>query len=148
MKYILKSILTATFTLLLAFSLSLDAEAQEVQQETAQPDGETVMDVVTSNPDNSVFAELLAESDMQEILSAEGPFTVLAPTDEALEEAGITAEQLQENPEQIQEIIRPHLYQGDMDSERVESALNVEVEDGDHEAANGVVHVVDEVVQQ
>lgn len=106
-----------------------------------------VVDVVTSDDENTLFAELLEETDMPEVLGQEGPFTVLVPSDDAIESLDASVDELKENPEQLQGIIRNHLYQGELASNEVESALGVTVTDGDKPASNGVVHTVDEVIQ-
>lgn len=147
MKPLLKVLLTGS--LMIAFALninSVDAQTTDENTETSHQ-GNNVVDVVKSNEDQSIFAELLEESDMSEVLTSEGPFTVLVPTDEAIEAKGDVHE-LKENPELRQELIGSHLYQGELPSERVKSALDVEIVEGDKSASNGVVHFVDEVVER
>lgn len=139
MKYYSKLILTSTLVLAFALLFQInDANAQD----------QNVVEVVNSDSENTVFAELLNETDMPEILNQKGPFTVLVPTDEALEALDTDVEELKQNPKQLQNVVSGHLYQGKMPAEKVEAALGVEIVDGDNSASNGVVHIVDEVVKR
>lgn len=143
-KYFLTSLLVVTF----GFLLNGNESHAQIQDQQEQTQGENVVDVVNSQEDNSHFAALLEETDMPKVLSQEGSFTVLVPSDDALESLDTDIEELKQNPQQAQELVSGHLYQGDLPSEEVESALGVEVVDGDKKASNGVVHVIDEVVQR
>lgn len=140
--------LLLTGTLLLTVGLlfnNQDIQAQDIQQQTQDSD---VVEVVNSDEENTLFAELLEKTDMPEVLSSQGPFTVLVPSDEALESMDTDIEELKQDPQQVQNLVSGHLYQGDLPSEEVEAALGVNVIDGDKKASNGVVHVIDEVVQR
>lgn len=138
----MKSLLKMMFMGLLAMTFAV---MFNIDSATAQ--NESVVDVINSNSENTLFAELLQETDMPEVLEQEGPYTVLVPTDEAIESLDADVEELKENPDQLQGILRNHLYQGEMSAEEVEAALNISVTDGDAEAANGVVHEIDEVIE-
>lgn len=108
----------------------------------------TVVDVVKSNEEVSTFAELLEETDLPDVLNQEeGSFTVLAPTDEAFQKMGVDTEQLKEDPEQLQNLVVSHLFQGEVPSDQVEPNVGVTVKDGDVKADNGVIHIVEDVVQ-
>lgn len=138
----MKSLLKTLFTGLLAMTFAV---MFNIDSATAQD--ENVVDVINSNSENTLFAELLEETDMPEVLEQEGPYTVLVPTDEAIESLDADVEELKENPEELQGLLRNHLYQGEMSAEEVEAALNLEVVEGDAEASNGVIHQVDEVIE-
>lgn len=107
---------------------------------------ENVVDVVNESEDHTVFAELLNETELDVILEDEGPYTVLAPTDEAFEEVEDKVEELKENPEELQNVVIGHLYQGNLTSDEVEGNIDVTIESGDIEAPNGTVHSISEVL--
>lgn len=138
----MKSLLKTLFTGLLAMTFAV---MFNIDSATAQD--ENVVDVIKSNDENTLFAELLEETDMPEVLEQEGPYTVLVPTDEAIESLDADVDELKENPEELQGLLRNHLYQGEMSAEEVEAALNLEVVEGDAEASNGVIHQIDEVIE-
>ncbi|MEX0610232.1 MAG: fasciclin domain-containing protein [Balneolaceae bacterium] len=113
-------------------------------QEGTQGDGD-VVEVVKGSDDHSIFVGLLEDTELEGLLKQEGPYTVLAPTDEAFEKLE-NFEELKEDSERLQNIIIGHLYNGEISSADVENAKAVEISDGDIEASNGVVHVVEEVL--
>lgn len=138
---ILSNILFAVifaFASFLTFGVST-SEAQQVA-------GDDVISVVNSSDDHTVFANLIAEAELTETLRQPGPFTVLAPTDEAFEPISSEIEELRQNPQQLQNLIINHLFQGEASSEEVETNFGIEVEDGDIDASNGVIHSIDEVL--
>lgn len=106
-----------------------------------------------------------------ETLSGNGPFTVLAPTDEAfakLPKGTVEALVKPENKEKLVAILKLHVAKGKLTSNMAEpngqfptlaeSQLKVNVEDGkitvggasvvkaDIECSNGVIHVIDRVI--
>lgn len=123
------------FTLLFITALQL-ANAQ---------DG-TVVDVVTSSDDHTILAEMLEETELTNVISQPGPYTVIAPTDEAFEELGSELDEIRSNPERMQNVVIGHLFQGEVAAEESEPALEVSIEEGDIPASNGLVHIVDEVM--
>ena len=62
------------------------------------PSSATVVDIAVSSADHTILVQAVTEAGLVETLSGDGPFTVLAPTDEAfaaaLEALGLTAEEL------------------------------------------------------
>lgn len=106
----------------------------------------TVVDVVNNSEDHTIFAELLEMTEMDQIISEQGPFTVIAPTDNAFNALGDELDQIMTDPERAQNAVVSHLFQGEVPSEDVEPALGIEVTDGDNPADNGLVHVVNEVI--
>jgi uncharacterized surface protein with fasciclin (FAS1) repeats len=126
-----------TFLIALAIGLS-SAQAQE---------NDTVADIVTSSEKHSTFVTLLEKAELKGVLEQPGPYTVLAPTNEAFEELGEEKiKTLKENPQELQNVLVGHLFQGNVSSSDVEEAREVNVTKGDIEASNGVVHVIDEVM--
>lgn len=136
----------SSLILTVTFLLNTSVQAQE----TAPPDaqGETVYEVVNASEETSDFAELLDKSGYAQILKKQGPYTILAPSNDAIEASNTSMEELNENPEQIKTVVQGHLYQGEVPSDQIESQMGVTVEKSDESASNGVVHVVDQIVQQ
>jgi len=108
---------------------------------------DSVVDVINSSEDHTIFSELLEESELDNVIAQPGPFTVVAPTDEAFEAMGDELEQIRENPDALQNIVIGHLFQGEVTAEEAEPALGITVETGDIPASNGLVHVTNEVIQ-
>ena len=131
----LSKIFTAMFALILAAGLNL-AVAQSGD----------VVDVINDSEDHTIFAQMLADTELDNVIAQQGPFTVIAPTDAAFEALGAEFEQIQADPERMQNIVIGHLFQGEVPATDVEPALEIEVAEGDIPAANGLVHVVDEVI--
>lgn len=113
---------------------------------SAAQDG-TVVDVISTSEDHTILAQMLEETELDNVISQQGPFTVVAPTDEAFEALGSELEEIQSNPERMQNLVIGHLFQGEVPANEAEPALEIEVEEGDIPASNGLVHVVDEVIQ-
>lgn len=144
--------------------------ATEMETEMAEAtEGETIVDIATSNEDFSTLAELVTTAGLAETLSGEGPFTVLAPTNEAFEAVdAATLEELQNDTEQLTTVLQNHVIEGAVTSDMLEDGMTVttlagnEVEvsiDGDTvmigdatvtmadvEASNGVIHAIDTVL--
>lgn len=108
---------------------------------------DSVVDVINSSEDHTIFSELLAESELDNVIAQPGPFTVVAPTDEAFEAMGDELDQIRENPDALQNIVIGHLFQGEVTAEEAEPALGISVETGDIPASNGLVHITNEVIQ-
>lgn len=121
--------------------------AQDYGEATAS--GETVVDVINNSEDHTILASLLEETMLTETLAQpQGTFTVLAPTDEAFMEVEEALNQLRGNPEQLQQVVLNHLFQGMASADDVEDALELNIEQGDIQASNGLVHVIDQVIVQ
>lgn len=136
--------LTNNKLFILAVSLFTLLFTAALQPANAQ-DG-TVVDVVASSEDHTILAEMLEETELTNVISQPGPYTVIAPTDEAFEELGSELDEIRSNPERMQNVVIGHLYQGEVSAEEAEPALEVSIEEGDISATNGLVHVVDEVM--
>jgi uncharacterized surface protein with fasciclin (FAS1) repeats len=106
----------------------------------------SVVDVINESDDHTILAELLQETELDQVIAQQGPFTVVAPTDDAFEALGPQLDDLRESPEQAQNVVIGHLFQGEVPADDAEPALNIQIEEGDIPASNGLVHVVDEVI--
>ena len=132
----------------------------------------TVVDIVVNSEDHTLLEAAVGAANLVDVLSAEGPFTVFAPTDAAIaalvEALEITAEDLLALPD-LGEILQYHVVagaamSGDLsDGQEIETLLgenvtvtidmdmnvfinNAQVTVADIEAGNGVVHVIDAVL--
>ena len=131
----------------------------------------TVVDVIVNSPDHTVLEAAVVEAGLVDALSAEGPFTVFAPTDDAfatlLDALGYTAEELLAYPG-LTDILLYHVVgaqalAGDLsDGQQITTLLEEDVvvtinENGvfinqsqvttaDIVTDNGVVHVIDAVL--
>lgn len=112
----------------------------------AQAQESTVLDVISESNDHTILAELLEETELTNVISQPGSFTIIAPTDAAFEELGSELDELRENPQQLQNVVIGHLFQGEVPASDVEPNLGVQVVEGDIPASNGLVHITDEVV--
>lgn len=143
----IKRFVSASVALLMVFAFSANVMvAQGGGQGQGQAQGETVVDKLNENENTSDFAELLEQSGFAQVLAEQGPYTVLAPSNEALANGEVDIEAAKESQEQAQQVVQSHLYQGEIPAEEVESSMGVEVEDQDGTPSNGVVYFVNDVV--
>ena len=131
----------------------------------------TVVDVIVNSPDHELLEAAVLAADLAGALSADGPFTVFAPTDDAIgalvAALGITAEELLAL-ETLGDILKYHVVAGEAlstsltDGQMIATLLGPDVtvtitDDGtfindalvtfaDIPADNGVVHVIDAVL--
>jgi uncharacterized surface protein with fasciclin (FAS1) repeats len=132
----------------------------------------TIVDVAAGNPDFSVLVEAVQAAGLAETLSGEGPFTVLAPTNAAFEQAlgalGLTKEELLAS-ESLAAILQYHVLAGNVGSADIAAEAGRETVQGepveiaadggsvtingsaavvtpDVAASNGVIHVIDQVL--
>ena len=131
----------------------------------------TVVDVIVNSPDHELLEAAVLAAELDGYLSAEGPFTVFAPTDDAIGALvvalGITAEELLAL-ETLGDILKYHVVAGEAlstsltDGQMIATLLGPDVtvtitDDGtfindalvtfaDIPADNGVVHVIDAVL--
>ena len=134
----------------------------------------TIVDVAVAAGDFTTLVAAVQAAGLVETLSGPGPFTVLAPTDEAFAAAltvlGLTADELLADTEMLKAVLTYHVIPGKVLAETVvtlggQSVATVngaEVEitvDGDKVmvndanviavdvlASNGVIHVIDKVL--
>jgi len=130
----------------------------------------TVVEIAVSNPDFSILVDAVKKAGLVDALSAEGPFTVFAPTNAAFESlssklgvsgiADLSAEQL--TPILTYHVVSGKVMSTDLSNTKVstlsgDNKLKVDISDGvkinesnvvaaDIEGKNGVVHVIDKVL--
>ncbi len=132
-----------------------------------------IVDTAVAAGSFKTLAAALKAADLIDTLKGEGPFTVLAPTDEAfakLPEGTVETLLKPENKEKLVAILKYHVIAGKavasdvikLDGKEVKtvegSPVKIEVKDGcpmidgakvvkaDIEATNGVIHVIDTVI--
>lgn len=128
----------------------------------------TIVDVAQGAGTFSTLVAALQATDLDAVLSGEGPFTVFAPTDEAfaaLPEGALDS--LLKNPEQLANILTLHVVSGKTLAKDVVALTGVDTVQGerlavntengvsvgganviatDIAASNGVIHVIDTVI--
>lgn len=147
MKTTLKRLFAGSFILLFAVAIHVNSIQAQVQDNAeTQPQGETVVDKIDSNEETSDFAQVLKVSGFAEVLKKQGPFTVLAPTNEALQSGKVDIEKAKNDQKMAQQVAQSHLYQGELPADEIESTMGVEVQDSDDSPSNGTVYLVNQVV--
>jgi uncharacterized surface protein with fasciclin (FAS1) repeats len=133
----------------------------------------TVIDVISDNPDHHLFLEAASAAGLDDVLDNDTGFTLFLPTDEALEEAGLDL-QLSEplspdEKQQLVQLLESHIVEDEVthdglgDYVKLETAAGTDVaiksDNGnvfinsaslvkpDIVASNGVVHVIDSVLE-
>jgi uncharacterized surface protein with fasciclin (FAS1) repeats len=134
------------------------------------PQGTTVMDVIAASPLHDTLEAALIFTGLDDTLRGEGPFTVFAPTDDAIKNlpAGTLESLLTDTANALTNILLYHVVSGKLmsddlsDGQTLTTLLGKDVQvtinqDGvfinnakvmvaDLEASNGVVHVIDAVL--
>lgn len=109
---------------------------------------ETIYDIMLEHEEIETFTTITTESEMHRHLHHDGPFTVLAPTDEALDAmpADELGEIMQEDAAK-RELMNDHMFQGEHSADEVAHII----EDGEViqeiEADNGRLLIINAVVQ-
>lgn len=134
---------------------------------------ENIVEVASGNEDFSTLVAAVTAADLAGTLTGPGPFTVLAPTNDAfaaLPDGVVDALLLPENKEELTQVLTYHVISGELDSTAVTAAVGTSVatvegsevaiseNDGnlfvnesqviipDVEATNGVIHAIDNVL--
>ena len=126
--------------------------------------GKTLYDM-TSLKGYSILHSAIKAAGLKELLNADGPYTLFAPTDAAFEKLapGIFETLMKlENRAQLVAVVRNHVVSGrflnkdvsfakdaqtlDGKSARLSAYVNVAVSGGDTACSNGVIHSIDHVV--
>lgn len=156
--------------LLVADAMEEDAMEEDAMEEEAAEAG-TIVDVAVGAGTFNTLVAAVTAADLAETLSAEGPYTVFAPTDDAfaaLPEGLVDALLLPENKDALVAILTYHVLgaevpssdvaAGDVETVQGESITLAVGDDGsvmvndatviavDVEADNGVIHVIDSVL--
>lgn len=140
------SVIALLMALTFSANSALAQDSTNTYQEKNMSEDKTVMEIVESSEDHTIFADLLDETKMNKAIEDEGPYTVVAPTDKAFESMDKNLETIKDDQNMLQNIVSGHLFQGKVDSSEVEPAVNVEITDS-KDASNGYVHISSEVIQ-
>jgi len=129
----------------------------------------TVVDIAVANPDFSILVEAVTKAGLAGALSADGPFTVFAPTNEAFDalfkQLGVSGVQ-DLTAEQLTPILTYHVVSGKVMSTDLTNTsvatlngqkIKIDISNGvmindshvitaDISGKNGVVHVIDKVL--
>ena len=134
------------------------------------PTGKTIVSVAAGNKNFTTLVKALKAADLVDTLSAEGPYTVFAPTNAAfakLPKATLAKLLKPENQEQLKKVLTYHVVPGAVTSKQLKSGAVATVEGSnvtvkikgkkvminnanvilaDVKASNGVVHAIDTVL--
>lgn len=149
----------------MTFGLTLTSAAKSGDDTSSS----TVVEIAVSNPDFSILVEAVTKADLAGALSAEGPFTVFAPNNDAFKALfanlgvkgveDLTAEQL--TPILTYHVVSGKVMSGDLSNTSVKTLnggkIKVDLSDGvkindsnviaaDIKGKNGVIHVIDKVL--
>lgn len=149
---------------------SVSADPNYSDETAPEASAGTIVDVAASDESFSILVQAVKAAGLAETLSAEGPYTVFAPTNEAFEALppGTLDQLLQpENQQTLAQILSYHVVPQDVPSSAIStgevntvagSPLEVTVDgasvmvnnasviQADIEASNGVIHAVDQVI--
>jgi len=154
-------------TLVIIFSLGLSTYAKTAKETASM----NIVEIAIADDRFSILVDAVVKADLVDALSAEGPYTVFAPTNDAFETLfaalgvngidDLTKDQL--TPILLYHVVNGSVWSKDLESGQV-STLNemssidvnvstkkVMVDDSkviiaDIESSNGVIHVVDKVL--
>ena len=134
------------------------------------PDEKDIVAVARSTSDLKTFCRLLESADLVNTLKGKGPYTVLAPTDEAFKKLGMKLDELQkpENKAELQRVLKHHVLEGRQTAADMTAVKSVKTLAGDRltiavkddvvtvdtanltktdiKASNGLIHIVDTVL--
>jgi uncharacterized surface protein with fasciclin (FAS1) repeats len=163
MKTSIRNLVSAALIAVLGFGVSVNAVAGD------DTGSSTVVEIAVSNPDFSILVEAVTKAGLAEALSAEGPFTVFAPTNAAFNnlfsQLGVSGIK-DLSAEQLTPILTYHVVSGKVMSTdlsntsvatlngqkiKVDLSNGVKINDSNVVAAdisgkNGVIHVIDQVL--
>jgi uncharacterized surface protein with fasciclin (FAS1) repeats len=166
---IMQKMLLALSTLLAFFSaLAFNALAYAGHHEKGEMKPKTVVELAVGSDATSTLVTALKAAGLVEVLSGAGPFTVLAPTNEAFAKLPEGAlEGLLADPEALAGVLKAHVIAGKAKAEAVVTLDEVETLNGTYSvkvsygkvtigganviatdlmAGNGVVHLIDTVI--
>ena len=155
-------------TLAFVFTLGLSASMANSAKETAKMN---IVEIAMSDDQFSILVEAVVKADLVDALSAEGPYTVFAPTNDAFKAlfANLGVDGIDDlTKEQLTPILLYHVVDGTVWSKDIKSgqvstlnetaSIEVEVAKNkvmvnkstvvvaDIESSNGVIHVIDQVL--
>ncbi|MCU0667424.1 MAG: fasciclin domain-containing protein [Patescibacteria group bacterium] len=148
----------------------------EMSEQSTMPEQKDIVETASATPELSTLVAAVEAAGLVETLQGDGPFTVLAPTNDAFAKlpAGTLDTLLKpENKDQLTSILTYHVISGDITSDQLTNGqvvktvqgqdLTVEITDGkvyfvdakggkamvttaDVDTSNGTVHIIDSVL--
>lgn len=111
-------------------------------------DEDSLYDIMMEHAELETFTTIATDSEMHRYLHHDGPFTVLAPTDEAMDNlpADELGELMQDNVTQ-REFLNNHMFQGEHTAEDVAHVVEGGEVIEEHQAENGLLLVIDTVIE-
>jgi transforming growth factor-beta-induced protein len=155
-------------TLVIVFALGSFFASANTAKETSEMN---IVEIAISDSQFSILVDAVVKADLAEALSAEGPFTVFAPTNDAFEVLFATlgvngVDDL--TKEQLTPILLYHVVEGEVWSKDISpgqvstlndmASINVDIKKNkvmvdnstvivaDIDGSNGVIHVIDKVL--
>lgn len=156
-----------------AFAQNTAGKAKAPKNKSAAKSGQTIAQIVATNPAFSTLKAALAAADLTYTLESPGPFTVFAPTDSAFKimaGSGIEVSDLLklENKDRLLAILRYHVVPGRLLLSNVKDGQKLktiqteelavtkkdermringgEVRQSAMDASNGIIYVIDKVL--
>jgi uncharacterized surface protein with fasciclin (FAS1) repeats len=163
---LMKSVKAILILLVFAAMISCNNDSDTIQEDR------NIMQILMVNTNFSTFQEMIMRTDLGDELSSDGPFTVFAPTNEAVDnflfEQGLTRQQLMESSE-LRDVVLYHVMAGrlltsqipvgDMETLSPNQNLSFSIADNsivingntniltpDVAARNGVIHGINRVL--
>lgn len=159
-------------TLMMALAMLLTFSYSSLIANSPAKATKSIVEIAVSNDNFSILVEALSKAELVEALSADGPFTVFAPTNEAFEAlfaelnvdgiSDLTKDQL--TPILLYHVVNGNVVSSDVKTGKVETLntnaelkvkksskgvmldSNSKVVSADITATNGVIHVIDAVL--
>lgn len=153
----------------LLFIYPLAAKSNETPSKVEHP--KTVLDEVLENPSLSTLAKIIVKTNIVDILESQGPFTLLAPSNDAF--AKLSPGTLEDwlkpsNKEKLSAILKYHIVFGKMTLDEMKKNKGLMTLEGQHlrikvdndkviinnaaivkqnlEYPNGIVYIIDQVL--
>lgn len=169
MKTIKSNIVLKSLALLISFGFIFQAAAM-TPDPAKKMKNMTIVEIASADDRFSTLVEAVVKADLVDALSAKGPYTVFAPTNDAFDNlfAALGVNGVEDlSKEDLTPILLYHVVSGKVMSSDVKTgevptlnekaSLNIKVKDGvmidksnviitDIEGSNGVIHVVDAVL--
>lgn len=114
---------------ILAFALLVGAGACKKEVNIEQPDANSIGRVIADNFNLSILSTGLNRTGLQAKLLEKGPFTIIAPSDDAFAAAGYnsSADLIAAEPAKVSAMMRYHILDGNYDFNRLPFLFNQEV---------------------
>jgi uncharacterized surface protein with fasciclin (FAS1) repeats len=161
---------TITIITAVLAAVSISFAEHHAHGDKAMKAEKNIAEIASKHGSFDTLVALLSQAELVEALTAEGPFTVFAPTDKAfakLPKAVVTDLMKEESADKLKTILLSHVVSAKVPASAVETGkvktlsgekINVKVKEGkvmvggakvvqtDVMASNGIIHVIDSVI--